>query len=347
MTVLVRSVWLRLLLCFVLLAACSCSDEAVPGTDTRLRLTVVTPISGLGDMGYNDKIMSGIMEFYGHHDVNMTLVSPTSLDEIRQIIQDWRKNTESGPRSLLLLTDDVYESVLKNTGITLASGQQILLVESRSTDLPEGVYTFNINRYGISYLAGCMARKHQEACVIVAMSGNPVLEEAIDGYTEGYQTDNDKQVKVFYLAEDASGFNMPDSAYRVIGQMGNTFVLPLAGGSNNGIYKYSRETPFYLSLVIGMDTDCSWFSSRIPFSIVIHIDTLLVQYLTAWFEEREMEPSHTYGMDSGMVDIVMSPIFYKYIDIWEEYYNDIEYWNNTYRKYKDEALEKEKTYVMH
>lgn len=129
--------------------------------------------------------------------------------------------------------------------------------------------------------------------------------------------------------------------------MGNTFVLPLAGGSNNGIYKYSRETPFYLSLVIGMDTDCSWFSSRIPFSIVIHIDTLLVQYLTAWFEEREMEPSHTYGMDSGMVDIVMSPIFYKYIDIWEEYYNDIEYWNNTYRKYKDEALEKEKTYVMH
>lgn len=65
--------------------------------DTRFRLTVVTSISGLGDMGYNDKIMSGIMEFYGHHDVNMTLVSPTSLDEVRQLILDWRKIRKAVP----------------------------------------------------------------------------------------------------------------------------------------------------------------------------------------------------------------------------------------------------------
>ena len=27
------------------------------------------------------------------------------------------------------------------------------------------------------------------------------------------------------------------------------------------------------------------------------------------------------------------------------YYGDVEYWNNAYRKYKDEALEKEMSYV--
>ena len=50
-------------------------------------------------------------------------------------------------------------------------------------------------------------------------------------------------------------------------------------------------------------------------------------------------------MDSGMADIIMNPVFYKYLEIWEEYYGDVEYWNNAYRKYKDEALEKEMSYV--
>lgn len=346
MAKLIRFIFQRLLLFSLVLSVnTSCSDEPASDADTRLRLTVVTSISELGDMGYNDNMMSGIMRFYEHHDVNMSLIRPNSLDEVQQAIQNWQESTKEGPRSLLLLADNAYEPVLENSSLALAPQQQVLLVESKNTRLPEGVCTFNINRYGISYLAGCMARKHQEACVIAAMPDNPILEEAVKGYTDGYQTDNDKKVKVIYLADDTSGFNMPDSAYRVTGTIDNAFIFPLAGGSNNGIYKYSRETPFYMSLVAGMDADCSLFSSRIPFSVVIYIDRLLENYLVAWYEGQEFEPFRTYGMDSGMADIIMNPVFYKYLEIWEEYYGDVEYWNNAYRKYKDEALEKEMSYV--
>ncbi|MBQ4162930.1 MAG: hypothetical protein IJD84_08655, partial [Parabacteroides sp.] len=44
----------------------SCSDDKVD--DVMLpRLTVVTSVNGLGDMGYYDKIMEGVMNFYEQH----------------------------------------------------------------------------------------------------------------------------------------------------------------------------------------------------------------------------------------------------------------------------------------
>ena len=180
MAKLIRFIFQRLLLFSLVLSVnTSCSDEPASDADTRLRLTVVTSISGLGDMGYNDNMMSGIMRFYEHHDVNMSLIRPNSLDEVQQAIQNWQESTKEGPRSLLLLADNAYEPVLENSSLALAPQQQVLLVESKNTRLPEGVCTFNINRYGISYLAGCMARKHQEACVIAAMPDIPILEEAV------------------------------------------------------------------------------------------------------------------------------------------------------------------------
>ena len=73
---------------------------------------------------------------------------------------------------------------------------------------------------------------------------------------------------------------MPDSAYRWASKMDELFVYPLAGGSNNGIYKSSRDMLFSTMLVAGMDVDCSAFSGRIPFSMVIHIDRIIENYLT-------------------------------------------------------------------
>ena len=40
------------------------------------RLTVVTSVNGLGDMGYYDKIMEGVMNFYEQHDLEMNLICP-------------------------------------------------------------------------------------------------------------------------------------------------------------------------------------------------------------------------------------------------------------------------------
>ena len=316
------------LIMFICLFTC-CKDETgniyIPN---HQHLTLITSASGLGDMGYNDQIMSGIMHFYEANDVSMNLVRPNKTEEAKQTLQKWQAETKDKGKSLLVLAGNEYETLVTTGNLNLSKNQQILLFESKKQNLPEGVNTFHINRYGASYLAGCMAKEHEAATIVAAMPGDPILEESIQGFTDGYQAHNDNQVELVYLSDNEDGFAKADSAYRVASEIRNAFIFPLAGGSNSGIYKYSRETDFYLSLIVGMDTDCSMYSDRIPFSMVVHIDKVIEQYLTDWMNDVPMEKNQTFGLESGMIDIAFSPVFYRNLDIWENYYENEDYWVN-------------------
>lgn len=152
------------------------------------------------------------------------------------------------------------------------------------------------------------------------------------------------KAEVFYLANDVSGYAMADSAYRYASRLDDHFVFPLAGGSNSGIYKSSRESLFSTMLVVGMDVDCGAFSGRIPYSMVVHIDRIIEDYLTEWLQTGSMRRHQTYGLDSGMIEVVLSKYFADFSYIWEDYYRDYYYWENALKQYTDEAKEKEKAY---
>lgn len=322
----------------------SCSEETETTTDNNVKVTVLTSASGLGDMGYNDQIMSGIMHFYEANDVSMNLVRPNKTEEAKQTLQKWQAETKDKGKSLLVLAGNEYETLVTTGNLNLSKNQQILLFESKNKNLPEGINTFHINRYGASYLTGCMAKEHEAATIVAAMPEDPILEESIQGFTDGYQEHSDNQVELVYLSDNEDGFAKADSAYRVASEIRNAFIFPLAGGSNSGIYKYSRETDFYLSLIVGMDTDCSMYSNRVPFSMVVHIDKVIEQYLTDWMNDVPMEKNQTFGLESGMIDIAFSPVFYRNLDIWENYYENEDYWVNAYQSHKAEAMGKEEEY---
>ena len=332
------------LIMFICLFTC-CKDETgniyIPN---HQHLTLITSASGLGDMGYNDQIMSGIMNFYEANEVSMNLVRPNKTEEAKQTLQKWQAETKDKGKSLLVLAGNEYETLVTTGNLNLSKNQQILLFESKKQNLPEGVNTFHINRYGASYLAGCMAKEHEAATIVAAMPGDPILEESIQGFTDGYQEHSDNRVELVYLSDNEDGFAKADSAYRVASEIRNAFIFPLAGGSNSGIYKYSRETDFYLPLIVGMDTDCSMYSDRIPFSMVVHIDKVIEQYLTDWMNDVPMEKNRTFGLESGMIDIAFSPVFYRNLDIWENYYENEDYWVNAYQNHKAEAMGKEEEY---
>ena len=337
--------YLRMVLIYAFFfSSCSSDDESDPMTDYHLHITVINSIGGLGDMGYNDQIMSGIMHFYEANDVSMNLVRPNKKEEADQAFQQWQAETRDNGKSLLVLAGSEYETLVAANNVALAENQQVLLVESKNKNLPEGVSTFYINRYGASYLAGCMAKEHEAATIIAAMPHNSTLEEAIAGFSDGYRTHSQKEAQVVYLADDESGFNMPDKAYQTMGDIYNAFVFPLAGGSNTGVYKYSREASFYLPLIVGMDTDCSMYSDRIPFSMIIHINKVVEQYLTDWLNDVPLEKNQVFGLESGMIDIVMSPVFYRNMDVWEDYYDSEDYWMKAYQNHKVEAIGKEEAY---
>lgn len=332
------------LIMFICLFTC-CKDETgniyIPN---HQHLTLITSASGLGDMGYNDQIMSGIMNFYEANEVSMNLVRPNKTEEAKQALQKWQAETKDKGKSLLVLAGNEYETLVTTGNLNLSENQQILLFECKNQNLPEGVNTFHINRYGASYLAGCMAKEHEAATIVAAMPEDPILEESIQGFTDGYQAHNNNRVKLVYLSDNEEGFAMADSAYRVASEIRNAFIFPLAGGSNSGIYKYSRETDFYLPLIVGMDTDCSMYSDRIPFSMVVHIDKVIEQYLTDWLNDVPMEKNRTFGLESSMIDIAFSPVFYRNLDIWENYYENEDYWVNAYQSHKAEAIGKEEEY---
>ena len=334
---------MALMLAF-LFSSCSSDNESDSLIDNRFHITTVTSINGLGDMGYNDQILSGIMHFYEANDVQMNLVHPKNTEEVKQALKKWQAETKNHEKSLLVLAESAYESLLTSSNLLLEDNQQILLFETKNPNLPEGVNSFYISRYGASYLAGCMAKEHEDAKIIAAMPGSAQLKAAIAGFGDAYRTHSQKEAEVIYLAEDETGFNMADKAYQIMGDIYNAFVFPLAGGSNVGIYKFSRETSVYLPLVVGMDTDCSMQSSRIPFSMVVYINKVVEQWLNDWLNGVAIEKHRTYGLESGMIDIVTSPVFYQNLEIWEDYYEDDNYWKNAYQNHKVEAIRKEEAY---
>ncbi len=328
----------------VLFSSCESDDESNFMAGDQLRITIITSVGGLGDMGYNDQIMSGIMHFYEANEVSMNLLRQNKREDAEQALQKWIAETKGKGKSLLVLAGNEYEGLVTATDLNLSENQQILLFESKRKDLPEGVNTFRINRYGASYLAGCMAKEHVTAIIVAAMPGDAILNEAIQGFTDGYQAHSNHQVEVVYLSDNEDGFAMADRAYRVASEIQNAFIFPLAGGSNSGIYKYSREADFYLPLIVGMDTDCSMQSDRIPFSMVVHIDKVIEQYLRDWLNDIPMEKNQTFGLESGMIDIAFSPVFYRNLEIWEDYYAYDEYWENAYQSHLAEAIGKEEVY---
>lgn len=216
--------------------------------------------------------------------------------------------------------------------------------------------TVRIQRYGISYLAGCIVAPEGCATIIAALPDDPILTDAISGFTDGFKAycDNEEEededsyfktgLDTIYLANDYTGYAMPDSTYRLVTEINNGFIYPLAGGSNNGIYKSIRDNHFALAMVIGMDADCSAHGKSIPFSVVIRTDKLVENYLTMWTDGEELPSHSSYGLEDGYTDIIISPYFYDMNIQWKPYYEEENYWEKAYHMYKDEAIEKEMEY---
>ena len=340
---------------FVLAVSSSCSDrdgDTAKTFNESLSVTLVTSLNGAGDNGYNDLILSGALKFYQEHEnVTLSLVWPHDIAEADEMLTSWISK-ESEERQLLILGSNEYEQMVREKEIELDGNKTILLFESEAI---QGVNTVRIQRYGISYLAGCIVAPEGCATIVAALPDDPILTDAISGFSDGfnkYYNEEDVEnsyyfstgLDTIYLANDYTGYAMPDSTYRLATEINNGFIYPLAGGSNNGIYKSVRDNHFALAMVIGMDADCSAHGKSIPFSVVIRTDKLVESYLTMWTDGEELPSHSSYGLEDGYTDIIISPYFYDMNIQWKSYYEEENYWEKAYYMYKGEAIEKEMEY---
>lgn len=333
-------------LTLLLIALCvgGCSDKEEPAVVPSMAdITLLLPLAGVGDNGYSDEAYSGVLQTAMSNGLEVSVIRPKTLAQAKKAIQEWNEEGASR-RRLLILSDNEYSGLVKEE---YAEGDRksILLFENSGYHLPEEIATIEISRYGAAYLAGVMAQGSREVEIIAGNSADSSVKDAIAGFEAGYSIYNkDGKIRTSFLADDYTGWTKQDEAYGLACGFDDQFVVPLARGANNGIYKFSREMPLARMLIAGMDVDCSLFSKRVPFSLVINIRKAVGELIQDWASGTDIGGHHSFGLSDGGAEIFFSDYFYTVNDIWEQYYIDPAYWKNIYNATLNEAIEAERNY---
>ena len=343
------------LLGLLLLASCSSDDDALEPALRQATVTYLTTPNGLGDNGYNDAAAEGIFAFAFQSGTRLRMLQPNGEAEAERMYQKWLTDNADEDSAVLIIGSSVYEQMARRVSAQHQTelsnvhqrGGRVLMFETETAI--DGITTMAVSRYGVSYLCGAMSGAF-DALVLSAVKGNPILDVSVKGFLDGYNAHHaeDTRVEVQYLSDNETGFAMPDSAYKLMSaRIAESFVyremvFPLLGGSAIGVLRAMNDEEANFGLAIGMDVDQSAFSTRVPFSMIVHTGDVLHQYLDDWLEGREWPASCTLGMAEGGADVMLHPSFYLNNPPSDDRYRDSETFKLLYEQYKEEAMRKEK-----
>ena len=295
---------------FLILFA-GCGKEELGSDLSHARVEVVFSPGGVGDQGYNDKILRGLQRAAIQYGFTLAIHIPEAKEQGVSIYEDWLADTLSigCERSLFVFAGSEYEYLLEELSLPEDSRKDVLMFETDRQR--EGIYTFSVGCYAASYLAGATSvmdnyGMEQKALVIAANPHDPQVKRAVDGYRDGYLAAGGDGCDVHYLSEAPDGgYRMPDEAYRYCMEHSGNYLyyFSAAGASNKGVYRFSREK---MELAVGMDDDMSLFSFLINISVVKHMDRAVVDVLGALLRNRHIPYHQKFTYSSGYEEMVFS-----------------------------------------
>lgn len=368
-------------MCLVLLTivACSKDDDA---NDTPAyhewasdlpSVTVIYSISGPGDNGYNDMVVSGITQFVDSTNVDIHTLKPKTMEEARMQFDTWLEaSAKTKHKSLLVLAGSDYEDFAR-TCPPLDSMRTVLVAESDIEGLAEGVCTANIDRRGSMYIAGALCAR-TAAYILAATPNDAMIGQAVSAFRIGYERHSDGKplAPVSYLSDGWDGYTKPNESYAFASALLDSLlnvafetgdfllarhiIVPLAGFSNTGIYFHAMQNNAGMTscqAVMGIDVNLSDRVDMSPFSVEIRLDKMLVDNVNRWLAGERLPSHRTYTMAEGYTDVVLNPnfntnsiYFLDEVELPEEDGGgttfaplDLSYWQEMYSKYKQEALE--------
>lgn len=313
----------------LMLSACSSEeDEPIPVTLEPIpQIIVMYGPSGLGDQGYMDCILTGVQNFKRTHysDVEMYQYSPTSMEEAERLVCDWLSLPASNIPALFVVASSDYASLITEalSEHTLTDNKRMLMFENDiQLDLP--ITIFQMSMYGASYLAGVTAAEYvkslgedaevKDALILLAHPNDLTIAQSGVGFQDGFDSAGlEARAYTEYLADDWTGYVSAQIAYQKMSKWSKSysFVFPVAGGSNQGIFRYTREYS-NSPLTAGMDVDQSGLSRNITGSVIKHIDKVVFDFMETWLITGELPESTVFGLESGYVDWVLSPGYTQY-----------------------------------
>ena len=300
---------LSMLLTLPMLTACDDDDAAA--ADGSWTVTAIVSANGLGDRSYCDLIYSGLRQSENALDINLQVIVPKSYAEAEQYFDAWlNDDRHTDGHRLLVAASGEYEAYLRTKADRIPDEEKarVLLMESETTDAP--YYTLRLPFYGAGYTAGYITpllHGGDSTAVVLANTNEATITDCYAAFRDGFLDAGGRRLDVFPLADDQTGYSMADSLYHLCFSLRGHYgvVLPIAGGSCQGVLRYTREYPtdFY---TIGMDVDQQESSYAVAFSILKHIDRAVLGFITSWRRGEKLERHYSYGLATGYMQVLVA-----------------------------------------
>ena len=297
------------------LASCSKVEPEVTIVDQRI--VILSSIGGMGDHGYNDLVMSGLLKSYwakGRFDAHMFYLGPQTMEEAEAFVERWiGPETKTAKRTLLVMCSADYRELAekKLADRSFTSENEVDMLVFEVPELPQSqngikAYSFMIPMYGASFDAGVYAAQngYEKPLIWLADKSDALTKRAGEGFSDGYKSViKDATPEWRFLCDDWHGYTMGGEAYAQMEEVSGQydFIFPVMGGSNMGIYRYLRESPDGPA-VVGMDVDQSIYSANVVGNILKHIDVVLQGLIEDWMNGNPIEHYTEYDTESEYIE---------------------------------------------
>lgn len=294
-------------------------DDDIP-EDTRSIVYFIYKEGSLGDLGYVDALYHGIAKAVNDGNMLLSLAElPGDTSKIDSVFSCYLSKIEkvgTNRKSLIVIANDNLEPMLHHyEGVFKENSPvSVLLTEPQDTTLP--VYSIRFLGYGACYQAGRItAQCLSDVNDILIVNANPNTNGLADmrkAFTQGIEegkvrAGREINIDNYYISNTSGGYDEAEKLYQMAYDLDKKYqlVLPICGGTVQGILRYNREHPnsFY---TIGMDADLQQYSSKVPFSVVKHVDKGVEDWIARWDKGEQLEKHISLGLSSGYTELVIA-----------------------------------------
>lgn len=337
------------LLAAVVLASCTKDGETIYinddlSDDSRPIVYFLSKKGSMGDLGYVDAVYRGVVKAANKGNMLLSQVElPTDTATMAfslQYMLDYMKENAKSRKALVVIANDNLEDLLHKFDDQIAASPNVQFLLSESSDTTLSVHTVKIRQYGAYYQAGKVVVQGMpdvnHALICKANPNESSIRDMATGFKQAI--DDEKaadpskafQYNEVSLSDTNGGYDKAEFVYKMSYYLDANIVLPLCGGTAQGFLRYNREhsDSFY---TIGVDMDMQQYSSRVPFSVVKHIDQVVQDCVTKWANGETLPKHLEYGLDSGYTELIYPSSFYFELA-------------PVGMKYYQESIEKEKAY---
>lgn len=294
---------------FIVISLTSCTkDVDYEYIDQSPIVAVLFSPNGLGDLSFSDNIYRGAEEAAAQYGVRIQILEPGTIEEGEEYLRlMYKASSIDSVKHLCIVSDATYADIIKKHTemIPNTPSNQMLFLDVR--EISEKAHTVYLPFYGALYEAGCLAQSMDDVNNVAIFSANnymPSLVDGVKGFTDGLHSEGDKKLNTYYMGTGIEGFSMADTLYNVSYRIDSVFdmVVPLCGGSVQGLLRYNREHPksFY---TVGIDADMSGYTKRVPFSCLKRMDKVITHCIGQWLSDEGLPHQQTLGLEEGFTEV--------------------------------------------